>query len=163
MRRGGTHHAMGSLAGFLLAAILGGCDTSAYRASHHFPDERWPQKQEATFEFSPARTGDYRPSVWLRHSSNYLYQDFHGLFTITQGHITLWADTIHLNVADSNGKWTGQGLQGLKTITHSLPHSVRLDSACNYQARIRHLMTDDTLPAIKDIGIVLEPQTHNNQ
>ena len=40
---------------------------------------------------------------------------------------------------------------------------MRLDSACHYQARIRHLMTDDTLPAIKDIGIVLEPQTHNNQ
>lgn len=142
----------------LILASAWSCHSPAYQANEHFPGEEWPRDRNIQFDFTPKQSGEYLPSVWIRHSTDYPYQDFHCLLTITQGHLCISADTLHLTLASPEGDWKGQGLQGLKTLTQPAPHGTYLDSACHYQIAIQHLMADDTLQAVKDVGIKIEQQ-----
>lgn len=158
MRHFQTHHIGLSFITFLLC----GCTPLNYRANKHFTEEKWIRKEPIFFNFTPHRTGSYQPTIWLRHSTNYLYRDFHCLLTVSQGHLAISVDTLHLMTTNAKGNWIGQGLQGLKTLSCPLPHTIRLDSACHYQITIQHLMEDDTLQAVRDAGILLEPQSQNH-
>lgn len=146
----------------LLLPCLSGCDTSSFKANHHFSGEKWPREETVMSKFIPSRTGIYLPSVWIRHTTDYPYRDLHCLLTISRDYVTYLSDTLHLTLATSQGTWLGQGLNGLKTIFHSCSNPVVLDSAECYTITIRQLMKDNPLPAISDAGIVLELQTPND-
>ncbi len=146
----------------LLVLCLHGCDSSSYKANHHFSGEEWPGDEIISFEFIPHQHGNYQPSVWFRHTTDYPYLDLHCLISITGDYVTLLADTLHLQLATPDGIWKGQGINGFKTFSTSLSHPVQLDSAKHYTITIRQLMKDNPLPAISDTGITLELQTTND-
>lgn len=81
--------------------------------------------------------------IGIRHKDSYNYRD-------------LWLrinhDTIHIYLADSIGKWFGHGIGELRQITFPY-HPTILSQDTIKELRINHIMKDDSLSGIHDIGI----------
>ena len=64
-------------------------------------------------------------------------------------------DTLELRLADNAGIWLGDGWGGLYQST--LPAGfIRIGKAGEYRFKIIHLLPDEVLPGINDVGIKLK-------
>jgi gliding motility-associated lipoprotein GldH len=71
---------------------------------------------------------------------------------------TVWrTDTIAVNLADSTGRWTGNGWGSIYQ-TAVFVKSVRPLHPGNYTVKIVHGMQDEKLTGLNDVGIRIEKQ-----
>ena len=80
--------------------------------------------------------------IGIRHTDSYPYRDIW---------LTVNLDTVHIYLTDSKGHWSGKGIGELRSLTHRLPFCHPKDSI--KEIRIAHIMTDNPLTGIHDIGI----------
>ena len=83
-------------------------------------------------------------TLGIRHKDSYAYRDIW---------LTLNGDTVHLQLADSLGYWYGNGIGELRQYTHAItPPDIRWQDSIT-EIRITHIMQDNPLKGIHDIGL----------
>ena len=93
-------------------------------------------------------------TAFLVHSYRNLYLFIHENLLDS----TVWrTDTIAVNLADSTGRWTGNGWGSIYQ-TAVFVKSVRPLHPGNYTVKIVHGMQDEKLTGLNDVGIRIEKQ-----
>lgn len=89
--------------------------------------------------------------IGIRHIDSYPYRDL--WLTINQHeHI----DTLHIYLANENGSWKGNGIGENRQYTEIVSQINILPTDSNLVFEIVHIMEDDTLKGIKDIGLCIK-------
>ena len=82
-------------------------------------------------------------SLGIRHTHRYPYRDIW---------LTIGKDTLHIDLADEQGRWTGKGIGDMRLIQQEATINLTKMDSCGI-IRIHHIMQHDPLPGISDIGI----------
>ncbi|GAA6340129.1 hypothetical protein I090019C5_13670 [Phocaeicola massiliensis] len=97
-------------------------------------------------------------TIGIRHQESYPYRDlWMNISTNVKDTSTYTTDTLQLFLADKTGNWNGNGPGGLYQFTklYTPSFTIAQDSASR-NIRIVHIMTDNPLKGISDVGIRLE-------
>lgn len=141
------------IAGFYVA-----CDEqTVYHSFQSLPTDGWQRSDTLFFNATVADSATrYRISVEVRNRSNYPYQNLPVLLCHDNPEGTdPKKDTLELKLADSAGIWLGDGWGGLFQSTFPAG-SIPIEKPGEYHFKIIHLLPDEVLPGINDIGIKLE-------
>ncbi|MBD5281667.1 MAG: gliding motility lipoprotein GldH [Muribaculaceae bacterium] len=96
--------------------------------------------------------------VMARHSNDYPYRNLWLEVSYQQLHpdstITFRRDTVNFTLADLYGNWTGSGLGTSFQATDTVATDFMLISGA--PIRVRHIMRQDRIPEIEQIGIIFE-------
>ena len=82
-------------------------------------------------------------SLGIRHTHRYPYRDIW---------LTIGKDTLHIDLADEQGRWKGKGIGDMRLIQQEATINLTKMDSCGI-IRIHHIMQHDPLPGISDIGI----------
>ena len=99
---------------------------------------------------SPQPSGLQSMEIGIRHKDSYLYRD---IWLSIHQHEQV--DTVHLYLANENGNWKGNGIGEMRLYTEELPIQV-LPKDSIHTIQITHIMEDETLKGIHDIGICIK-------
>ena len=64
-------------------------------------------------------------------------------------------NTIHLYLANENGNWKGNGIGEMRLFTEEIPIRIHQQDSI-HSLQITHIMEDDTLKGVHDIGICIK-------
>lgn len=99
--------------------------------------------------------GEYEARVELRCTQKYPYKD---LWIEIKGENSrkeqLFNDTLHCNIYDNNGRMNGFTTGMLYQMGFTLPYVIPLTND-TVNIYIRHLMSDEVLPGVSDVGLRL--------
>ena len=119
-------------------------------------DKKWDKQDEFVFQFEMNDVSiPYNISLQLRNSRLYPYKN---LFVILEElHPTeiVINDTIECMLADSTGKWTGNGITLFQNL-FMLRNNYHLTDTGKYTIILRHAMVDEYLKGIEDVGVLVE-------
>lgn len=99
-----------------------------------------------TFNTTSKQNTLLKSSIGIRHEDSYPYRD---IWIIAN------QDTFHLYLADSTGKWKGKGLGNLRQIVFPVNLNLQ-EQDSTIKIKINHIMQENPLPGIHDIGMHLE-------
>lgn len=143
----------------LLLLPVAGClhRPNDYSAFADIPDDGWPYGK--TFLFLPqiedsAACGSL--AVAVRHTNAYPYANLI-LEVVAQqpdgnGGVAFRTDTLNITLADNSGHWLGRGLGTSFQLTDTL--AARFTLLDGSPVRVRHIMRDDCLRHIEQVGII---------
>ena len=140
------------------ASLCMACDEqTVYHTFQSLPTEGWQRKDTLFFNVMvPDSATLYNVSVEVRNRNNYPYQNLPLLIYYDSPEaLNIKKDTLELKLADSAGIWLGDGWGGLYQSTLSAG-LIRIGKAGEYRFKITHLLPDEVLPGINDIGIKLK-------
>ena len=147
-----------SLILLFIASFHTACDEqTVYHSFQSLPTEGWQRNDTVFFNVSVADSATlYNVSVEVRNRNNYPYQNLPLLIYYDSPEaLNIKRDTLELRLADNAGIWLGDGWGGLYQST--LPAGfVRIGKAGEYRFKIIHLLPDEVLPGINDVGIKLK-------
>lgn len=141
------HKAMNKWAGILILFLLltVSCqDNTIYHSFQPVNATGWNKSDTLCFSLPDSiYSPHYQYEVGIRHKDSYPYRDI--WLTINQ-------DTIHLYLADSIGNWKGNGIGEMRQVTYPIQlNTLQGDSISSF--RITHIMQDNPIHGIHDIGI----------
>ena len=91
--------------------------------------------------------------VAVRHNNAYSYRNL--WLEVTFGNPPrMYRDTVNIELADSYGRWHGNGLGPSYQISVPVVRSVNLNDSS--RVFIRHIMRVDTIPGITSVGLTVE-------
>lgn len=143
-----------ALLAFLL--ILVGCqEDMVYHSYQPVAPTGWDRTDALTYTYpQDIPAGNYEFFIGIRHKDSYLYRDI--WLAITQGSKT---DTLHLYLADEKGNWLGHGIGELRQYVFPIHPAYPIEAADTLRTiHIRHIMKDQPLAGIHDIGVCLKQQ-----
>lgn len=113
-----------------------------------------------TLRFTPENIGyegDYCVSVGARVEDHYGYRN---LWLVVEqralkGLRAAHRDTVNLILADSNGTWLTQGV--VLHVAEEEVATTRLDKDGKYEFLVYHIMNDQQLVGVNDVGVTLSP------
>ena len=147
-----------SLILLFIASLYTACDEqTVYHSFQSLPTEGWQRNDTLFFNVSVADSATlYNVSVEVRNRNNYPYQNLPLLIYYDSPEVpNIKRDTLELRLADNAGIWLGDGWGGLYQST--LPAGfIRIGKAGEYRFKIIHLLPDEVLPGINDVGIKLK-------
>lgn len=109
----------------------------------------WNKSDTLFYSLPEAITSpSYQYEIGIRHKDSYKYRDI--WLTINQ-------DTIHLYLADSIGNWEGHGIGEMRQLTFPVQINPSPQDSIK-EFRITHIMQDNPLYGIHDIGIRIAEQ-----
>ena len=88
--------------------------------------------------------------IGIRHKDSYMYRDI--WLCILQNE---QADTIHLYLANKNGNWKGHGIGEMRLFTEEILFRIHQQDSI-HSLQITHIMEDDTLRGVHDIGLCIK-------
>lgn len=140
------------------ASLCMACDEqTVYHTFQSLPTEGWQRKDTLFFDITiPDSATLYNISVEVRNRNNYPYQNLPLLIYYDSPEAqNIKKDTLEMKLADSAGIWLGDGWGGLyqSTLRAGL---IRIGKAGEYRFKITHLLPDEVLPGINDVGIRLK-------
>jgi len=119
-------------------------------------DKVWDKQAEFVFHFEMNDiTIPYNISLQLRNSRLYPYQNLYVIFEEQNPLGISMKDTIECILADSTGKWTGNGIT-LFQKQFLLKENYHFPDTGTYTIGVRHAMIDDHLKGIENVGILIE-------
>lgn len=132
--------------GILLAALLAvSCqENTLYHSYRPVGKAGWDKADTLVYplpEALPVRPYGYR--IGIRHKDSYPYRD---LWLEVNG------DTVHLYLTDSTGNWKGQGFGEMRQLDVAIRPAIPQEDSIR-EFRIRHIMRDNPLTGIHDIGL----------
>lgn len=129
-----------------------------YHSYQPIHSEGWYRNDTLTYTFKSPMVYEnlHEWQIGIRHLDSYPYQDLWiGIIPFTKDSLTQYkTDSIHLYLADSNGNWEGTGIGELRQFTQKnlfQPVQGKNDTIIGF--KIIHLMQDNPLPKIYDIGL----------
>ena len=137
--------------------LLTGCGNEAtvYHQYRAVSPQGWEQTDTLSFTLPDSTFAGhrYQLEIGLRHTENYAYRDIwialiHPLSTPPM------CDTIHLELADTKGKWHGEGNASTFYQFHAQTGEISL-SPTDTILQLVHLMKASCLKGITDAGIRL--------
>ncbi|MDE6535604.1 MAG: gliding motility lipoprotein GldH [Muribaculaceae bacterium] len=148
-------------AGALLGLLMSACSApdNDYSAFSTVDPDGWAYGH--TFVYRPeiadsVAHGTLR--LMARHSNDYPYRNLWLEVSYQQLHadstISFRRDTVNLTLADLYGNWLGTGLGTSFQATDTVSADFQLISGA--PIRVRHIMRQDFVPAIEQIGIIFE-------
>lgn len=147
-----------SLILLFIASFYTACDEqTVYHSFQSLPTEGWQRNDTLFFNVSVVDSATlYNVSVEVRNRNNYPYQNLPLLIYYDSPEVpNIKRDTLELRLADNAGIWLGDGWGGLYQST--LPAGfIRIGKAGEYRFKIIHLLPDEVLPGINDVGIKLK-------
>lgn len=155
------HKATGLAKGFLLpvaALLLGACNgQTAYHAFRSLPDRGWLRQDTVNFQVEvPDSFTTYSLYVEVRNNAAYPYRNLPLSVTgYTPDSLRLPADTFQLMLADTLGRWNGQGWGGLYQAAFQAGN-VSIGKAGTYRFQVAYTLPDTLLKGISDVGIRLD-------
>lgn len=122
-----------------------------------FNDHRWHMDSVVKVQWEPQDSGiPVFMSLYVRHLSDYPYNNLFLFRTISTMEGVAYADTVNVYLADDLGHWNGSGMSDLKTMMVPVGKSaVRFKKGERYTLRVQHGMRDTVLCGIQDIGVRL--------
>lgn len=145
----------------LLLSLLPSCtDNTVYHTYQAIPENfGWNKTDSLTFFFPPGLpSGAYSLEIGIRNTGRYKYRDIWLLLLQTSSDtLPPKRDTIHLYLADKKGRWNNdRGLShySQNTFVCDKPFVIGKDSF-NRSLQIVHIMRDNPLAGISDIGVRL--------
>ena len=151
---------MGRLACLVTAMVLTACvGHTRYHRFLSLSPQGWGRQDTVVFHLPDSMPGErLQVRVELRTTRSFPYTDL--WLALEQRDTTqrvLHTDTLHISMADSQGNLSGHGQNFLEYASASLPFAT--DSLCQCcEVCLRHLMTDETIPALTDIGLCVTCQ-----
>lgn len=147
-----------SLVLLFIASLCMACDKqTVYHAFLSLPTEGWQRKDTLSFQVTvPDSATYYNIFIEVRNRSSYPYQNLPLHICYDNPEVQDFKrDTLEIRLADSTGVWLGNGWGGL--YQSSLRAGiVRVGKAGEYRFKITHLLPDELLPGINDVGIKLK-------
>lgn len=138
----------------IISLCLGACAPghNDYSDFHNIPTAGWAYND--TLTYIPT-IGDSIASgmlvVALRHSNDYAYSNL-WLEVVYEDATKPRRDTLNIRLADIYGRWHGSGFGARYQIADTLARDVTLTTS--RPVRIRHIMRDDTLRGIDQVGVL---------
>lgn len=122
-------------------------------------EEGWDKSDSLAFHLLVGlSSGEYRMEIGLRHTGEYPYRDIWLSVTQLEGDsIPPRTDTLHIYLTDEKGHWVQSGAMGglyQHVYVSDKPVIFSTDSIDRI-FRITHLMRQNPLPGISDVGIRL--------
>lgn len=104
-------------------------------------------------------TSSFEFQIGIRHKDSYRYQDlWMGILPVKKDTTaTTRADSCHIYLSDSNGKWKGHGIGELRQFEQPFEmtsEDEKSDTIIGF--KIFHLMQDHPLKGIQDIGLCIQ-------
>ena len=121
------------------------------------PTSGWKKDSSVIFSFDIASTSQqYNLYLNVRYRTGYKYSNLWLIVEITAPDGTTKEDIVEITLADSTGKWLGEGFGGLKTIVNIFHRGDTFDKTGVYTVKIQQSMSEDNLKDINDIGFMVE-------
>ena len=109
----------------------------------------WDKSDTLVFTLPEAiANSSYQYEIGIRHKDSYKYRDL--WLTVNQ-------DTIHLYLADTIGYWKGTGIGEIRQLTYPVQLQFPLQDSIR-EFRITHIMQDNPLCGIHDLGLKIDRQ-----
>lgn len=141
---------------FLMLILLGCQSRSGYESYYTIDGEEWCLTDTAKFDVTIPQSGNYLMNICLRHTTDY---EISNLWCFVQGRDSLKqivGDTINIKVAETDGRWIGQG-SSIKTIEQPFNKKIVQLPAGEYTFTIEQAMRVKCLKGVKDIGLKIQP------
>lgn len=142
----------------LLVALFASCGRdTVYHSYRPVSNDGWQREDTLLFALpSSIPGGDYDVEIGLRHHEDYPYRDLWLAYGFASDVSKSLADSVQLTLAYESGNWHGNGAAGLYQYSSLSPRPIHLmDERTDSVLRIVHLMKDEPLKGICDVGIRL--------
>lgn len=138
---------------FCLLFFVTACQSNiAYHYYQPVAATGWTNSDTLHYTYTPTTLPTKQElEIGIRHLDSYPYRDL--WLTISQ-HERI--DTLHIYLANENGSWKGDGIGENRQYTEFLSQIDILPADSNLVFKIMHIMEDDTLKGIKDIGLCIK-------
>ena len=143
----------------IIYLLLTACHSNTvYHSYQSIPTTGWSKSDTLVYTLpNSIPAGNYEAEIGIRYQESYPYRDIWlGVSHNTEDTLTYVTDTLQLFLVDEAGNKTGNGLCGLYQC--NLPYKAFIPIRTEGSARtfrIVHIMTDNPLTGISDIGIQL--------
>lgn len=151
------------VAALISAALAGsGCGDlrlGVYEQHITLPEHRWPSAEQPEFPVEISDTASsYMIFVVLRHTHAYRYQNLWINLHLTGPDDSTHTQRLDLRLASDEKGWLGTGMSDIYdhriTVTQQGP--VKFQRPGLYRFRLEHLMREDPLEYVMNVGIRLE-------
>lgn len=142
----------------LIVILFSACDKNqVFEKYEKIPQSGW--HKDSTIVFSVPVTDtlqNHNLLLNIRNDIKYNYSNLWLFIEINQPGEIAVTDTFEVMLANSAGKWLGDGFGGIKTRQIPYRSSVYFPVSGDYKISIQHGMRDETLDAITNVGIRVE-------
>lgn len=141
-----------------------GVKSSYYQKQVAIAGAQWDYKFQPDFKFTVEDTAvHYRFYLLIRHDESYPNSNFWFRMKVKAPGDTVFHDgkRVEKDLADAKGEWLGRGMGAIWE--HKIPLSFRetpeLNRPGTYEIKIEHLMRDNPLPSVLNVGLMVEKTT----
>ncbi len=142
----------------LLLLVLSACQfNETYSEFRDFPEKGWNRYDTLFFSPKIETSGNYNLFIDTRNNNLYPYQNLWLFISCKQDSITLFTDTVEIELADKLGNWHGSGWGSL--YEYSFPYKMNFHfpvAGKNYTFKIVQGMRDYELKGIESAGFHIE-------
>lgn len=126
-------------------------NNTLYHSFHSVDTAGWKRNDTLCYTVpSSFHTTNQQVEIGIRHKDSYPYRDI-WLAVNQQNRV----DTLHIYLAEANGSWKGNGIGETRQYTEILP-TLNIEKTDSISVlKIVHIMEDEVLKGINDIGICL--------
>lgn len=141
-----------------LCQLTIGCDpSSVYEKNIDIPDYMWDAKNKLIFEANIEDTASlYNLYVNVRHTSHYPYANIYIFITTIFPNGKSRQDTMECVFADSEGRWTGDGIGDIWDNQIPWLRNIKFPVAGKYTFEYEHAMRQQQVPFVMDVGLRIE-------
>ncbi|RYY90947.1 MAG: gliding motility lipoprotein GldH [Chitinophagaceae bacterium] len=144
-----------------LLFLFAGCDTiDLYEQTASIKDHSWRSSQKPVFRFAiKDTTSAYNLFVLLRHSARYHYNNIWINLSTTGPDGKTGRVQYELPLADPEKGWLGSGMDDIyehRIALTPLEQTFRFQKAGTYTFTIEHLMREDPLREVYNVGLRVE-------
>jgi len=108
--------------------------------------------KQIDFEVTDTVAG-YDFHLLVRNNNDYPYRNIHLLMSLVLPNSKVAVDTLHIDLANKEGKWLGEGVSNQHNNEILYKKNQRFPMSGKYQVRIEHAMREKDLPGITDVGL----------
>lgn len=144
----------------VISMVMQSCiPSNVFEKNFSFKNHNWDQKvtPQYTFDITDT-TSNYGIYVTMRHTDAYPYANIWLNIETTSPDKKTVVQKVELPLAESSGKWLGQGMDEIYehkiSLTKNSPS--HFDQKGKYTITLKHIMRENPLPQIMSIGVRLE-------
>ncbi len=139
---------------------LAGCQRDNTTLLHQYqpvPQEGWSSQSRPSFVIDSVETaGDYTLSVELRTTTMVPFQTIYvAVEQQLENPEAAYTDTVAVTLTDTRGNLNGEGVN-LYSVEAAVGHSFHYSRGQTVNITLRHLMRQEQIEGIKDVGIRLQ-------
>jgi gliding motility-associated lipoprotein GldH len=145
---------------FITTILIQSCiPSNVFEKNFSFKNHNWDQKVMPQYTFDISDTlSNYGIYITMRHTDAYPYANIWLNIETTDPDNKTLVQKVELPLAETTGKWLGQGMDEI--FEHKISLTKNQESHFNkkgkYIIKLKHIMRQNPLPQIMSIGVRLE-------